>query len=228
MAKHLGAVPRDDNRCRFRVWAPLSDRVHLHLVRPKDSVICMEPKPRGYHDVLVEKAGPGTRYVYGLSNGKEFPDPASRFQPEGVHGPSEVVDLHFEWRDSHWFGLPIDSYIIYELHVGAFTPEGTFDAVIPHLDELAEVGITAIELMPVAQFPGVRNWGYDGVYPYAVQSSYGGTAGLKRLVAAAHARGMAVVLDVVYNHLGPEGNYFRHFGPYFSEQYLTPWGDPMN
>jgi maltooligosyltrehalose trehalohydrolase len=145
-----------------------------------------------------------------------------------VHGPSEVVDPHFEWHDDKWFGIPIENYIIYELHVGTFTPEGTFEAVISHLDELAATGFTAIELMPVAQFPGARNWGYDGVYPFAVQDSYGGPAGLKKLVDACHVRGIAAILDVVYNHLGPEGNYLPQFAPYFTDRYKTPWGSALN
>jgi maltooligosyltrehalose trehalohydrolase len=188
----------------------------------------MQAKDAGYHQAIVDSVAPGTRYKYRLANGTELPDPVSRQQPEGVHGPSEVVDPGFGWEDDHWFGLPIENYIIYELHVGTFTPQGTFDAVIPHLDELAEIGITAIELMPVAQFPGCRNWGYDGVFPFAVQNSYGGPAGLKRLVNACHRRGLAVVLDVVYNHIGPEGNYLPQFGPYFTDRYRTPWGPALN
>src|SRR5579883_3176855 len=224
----LGAVLMDDGRCRFRLWAPLSERVHLHIIRPAESLVCMEPKQLGYHTAVVENVSPGTTYRYRLHNNKEFPDPVSRHQPEGVHGPSEVIDPHFDWTDSRWFGIPIENYVIYELHTGTFTPEGTFDAIIPHLDELADAGITAIELMPVAQFPGTRNWGYDGVYPFAVQNSYGGPHGLKRFVDACHARGMAAILDVVYNHIGPEGNYLPQFAPYFTERYKTPWGAALN
>ena len=188
----------------------------------------MEPKQLGYHTAVVEGLGPGARYQYRLENGKEFPDPASRHQPEGVHGPSEVVDPDFPWNDKQWFGLPIENYVIYELHVGTFTTQGTFEAVIPHLDELAGLGITAVEIMPVAQFPGNRNWGYDGAYPFAVQNSYGGPSDLKRLVDACHARGLAAILDVVYNHLGPEGNYLSQFAPYFTDRYRTPWGSAVN
>ncbi|HAZ31533.1 MAG TPA: malto-oligosyltrehalose trehalohydrolase, partial [Dehalococcoidia bacterium] len=154
--------------------------------------------------------------------------PASRFQPRGVHGPSQVIDSHFSWQDQNWAGLPLEEYIVYELHVGAFTEEGTFDAIIPYLDELKDLGITALELMPVAQFPGNRNWGYDGAYPFAVQDSYGGPEGLKRLVNACHQKRLAVVLDVVYNHLGPEGNYVADFGPYFTDRYKTLWGAALN
>jgi maltooligosyltrehalose trehalohydrolase len=188
----------------------------------------MQAKPAGYHQAIVEDIAPGTQYKYRLNAAAELPDPVSRYQPKGVHGPSEVVDPGFDWQDEHWFGLPIENYIIYELHVGTFTPEGTFEAVIPHLDELADAGITAIEIMPVAQFPGSRNWGYDGVYLFAVQNSYGGPAGLKKLVNACHQRGLAAILDVVYNHVGPEGNYLSQFGPYFTDRYKTPWGRALN
>jgi maltooligosyltrehalose trehalohydrolase len=138
------------------------------------------------------------------------------------------VDTDFAWTDKDWLGVPLERYVLYELHVGAFTPQGTFDAIIPRIKELRDLGITAIELMPVAQFPGNHNWGYDGVYPYAVQNSYGGPAALKRLVNTCHQQGMAVVLDVVYNHLGPEGNYLADFGPYFADLYRTPWGQAVN
>jgi maltooligosyltrehalose trehalohydrolase len=228
MQQDLGAILSDDGRCRFRVWAPLSERVHLHVIAPKESLVCMEPKHLGYHTAVVEDIQPGTRYRYKLCNEREFPDPVSRYQPEGVHGPSEVIDTRFEWHDERWFGIPIENYIIYELHAGTFTPEGTFEAVIPHLDTLADIGFTAIELMPVAQFPGTRNWGYDGVYPFAVQNSYGGPWGLKKLVDACHARGLAAILDVVYNHMGPEGNYLPQFAPYFTDRYKTPWGSAVN
>ncbi|OHE33406.1 MAG: malto-oligosyltrehalose trehalohydrolase [Syntrophobacterales bacterium RIFOXYC2_FULL_60_23] len=183
---------------------------------------------RGYASAVVGGVEPGSRYFYRLHGQQDFPDPASRFQPLGVHGPSQVVQPGFSWGDAHWSGLPLSDYVIYELHVGTFTPEGTFDAIIPYLDELKELGLTALELMPVAQFPGGRNWGYDGVYPFAVQNSYGGPEGLKRLVNACHQRGLAVVLDVVYNHLGPEGNYLANYGPYFTQRYRTPWGPALN
>jgi maltooligosyltrehalose trehalohydrolase len=170
----------------------------------------------------------GTLYLYQLRDGIERPDPASRSQPQGVHGPSKVVDSTFAWTDDRWVGIPLDRYIFYELHVGTFTPEGTFDAIVPHLEKLKTLGITAIELMPVGQFPGERNWGYDGVNIYAVQHSYGDAKSLKRLINACHEHGLAVVLDVVYNHMGPEGNYLNDFGPYFTERYHTPWGAALN
>ena len=188
----------------------------------------MEEKEQGYYETVAEGVEPGARYFYQLNGKDKRPDPASRFQPEGVHGPSEVPDTQFTWEDGDWKGLPLPDYVLYEIHIGAFTPEGTFDAAIPRLDLLKELGVTALEIMPVAQCPGSRNWGYDGVYPYAVQHSYGGPDGLKRLVNACHRCGLAVVLDVVYNHLGPEGNYLADFGPYFTDRYKTPWGSALN
>ncbi|HLI64529.1 MAG TPA: alpha-amylase family glycosyl hydrolase, partial [Terriglobales bacterium] len=179
--------------------------------------------------IATTMASAGDRYVYVLEDGCAVPDPVSRFLPEGVHGPTEIVDPSaFRWSDDAWRGLDLREYVIYELHVGAFTPEGTFDAAITKLPYLKDLGVTVIELMPVAAFPGVRGWGYDGVSPYAVQASYGGPEGLKRLVDAAHHAGLAVMLDVVYNHLGPEGNYLPRFGPYFTVRHKTPWGDAIN
>lgn len=220
-----GAVSKGE-RVDFCVWAPGADRVELHLVHPIVKLIPMERAPRGYHRLSVETPR-GTRYFYRL-DGKDFPDPASRSQPEGVHAPSEVLGEGFLWTDQQWSGPPLRELIFYELHVGTFTEEGSFEALISRLDELAQLGITALELMPVSQFPGTRNWGYDGVFPYAPQNSYGGAEGLKRLVDAAHQRGIAVALDVVYNHLGPEGNYLEAFGPYFTDRYRTPWGRALN
>ena len=224
----LGATYLGAGRSRFVVWAPLAERVEVRLVSPREEIAPLARGERGYYAAAVAGAEPGSHYFFRLNGQQEFPDPASRFQPQGVHGPSEVAQPGFSWDDGHWCGLPLSDYVIYELHVGAFTPEGTFDAIIPHLDELKELGITALELMPVAQFPGGRNWGYDGVYPFAVQNSYGGPEGLKRLVNACHQRGLAVVLDVVYNHLGPEGNYLANYGPYFTQRYCTPWGPALN
>lgn len=183
---------------------------------------------RGYWSGRVAAAEAGWRYRYRLDGQQSFPDPASRSQPEGVHGPSEVIESQFRWRDQQWSGRALNDLVIYELHVGTFSSEGTFDGVIKQLDQLNELGINAIELMPIAQFPGSRNWGYDGVYPFAVQTSYGGAHGLRRLVDECHQRGIAVLLDVVFNHLGPEGNYLGKFGHYFSNRYRTPWGDALN
>jgi maltooligosyltrehalose trehalohydrolase len=188
----------------------------------------MTAEPRGYFETVADDVGPGARYTYILDGRTERPDPASRFQPEGVHGPSAVVDPGFAWTSGGWRGLPLEECIFYELHAGTFTAEGTLDAAIGRLDYLADLGITVVELMPVAQFPGARNWGYDGVYPFAVQNSYGGPQALKRFVDACHSRGLGVALDVVYNHLGPEGNYFSEFATYFTDRHRTPWGQAIN
>ncbi|MBU4231575.1 MAG: malto-oligosyltrehalose trehalohydrolase [Proteobacteria bacterium] len=227
-AVSLGATYLGEGRSRFLVWAPLAEQVEVRLVSPREDIVPLQRGERGYFSAVVAGVEPGSHYFYRLNGQQDFPDPASRFQPQGVHGPSQVAARRFSWDDGHWSGLPLRDYVIYELHVGTFTPEGTFDAVIPYLDELKELGLTALELMPVAQFPGGRNWGYDGVYPFAVQNSYGGPLGLKRLVNACHQRGLAVVLDVVYNHLGPEGNYLANYGPYFTQRYRTPWGPALN
>ncbi|UFH52750.1 malto-oligosyltrehalose trehalohydrolase [Spirosoma sp. KNUC1025] len=227
--KTIGANYIGNNRCVFTVWAPEKERVTLHLLPPNDRKLAMQPTEWGYFQLEVENIPPGTRYVYELDNGEEYPDPASHAQPDDVHGPSEVIDQSaYRWQDEGWRGLPFRDLIFYQLHVGTFTPAGTFEAIIPRLDALAKVGINALQLLPVCQFPGDRNWGYDGVYPYAVQHSYGGPQALKKLVNACHNRGIAVFLDVVFNHLGPEGNYFTQFGPYFTEKYQTPWGAALN
>ncbi|MGO9176795.1 MAG: malto-oligosyltrehalose trehalohydrolase [Desulfobaccales bacterium] len=224
----LGATYLGGGLGGFLVWAPLINQVEVHILSPEERMVPLEKVSRGYHYGVVQGVKPGTRYFYRLDGNNERPDPASKFQPEGVHGPSQVIDPHFVWEELHWSGIPFSHYVLYELHVGTFTAQGTFDAIVPHLDELKDLGITAIEIMPVAQFPGERNWGYDGVYPCAVQNSYGGPEGLKRLIDACHQRGLAVILDVVYNHLGPEGNYLHDFGPYFSDRYHTPWGSAIN
>ena len=225
----LGASFQGNGRCNFLVYAPLAKQVEVRIQSPRAQARPLERDERGYHQGVLDDVAPGALYVYRLDGRSERPDPASRFQPLGVHGPSQVVEPgDIRSGEPRWHGLPLEAYIFYELHVGTFSAEGTFDAVIPHLDGLGELGVTAIELMPVAQFPGNRNWGYDGVYPFAAQNSYGGPDGLRRLVDASHLRGMAVVLDVVYNHLGPEGNYLGDFGPYFTDRYRTPWGTSLN
>ena len=230
----LGAWPVGSSNVRFRVWAPYAKRVAVDLVGPSQlplyPPVQLKPCERGYFEGTASGIGSGTRYRYVLDGQKAYPDPASRSQPEGVHGRSAVIDPHsFLWSDHSWTGIPLERFIIYELHVGTFTREGTFQAIIPLLGYLQnDVGVTAIELMPIAQFPGTRNWGYDGVYPFAVQASYGGPEGLSAFVNACHERGIAVVLDVVYNHLGPEGNYLGEFGPYFTDRYRTPWGCAIN
>ena len=221
-----------DGGVEFRVWAPGHDTVEVVLYGPNaEEVHPMTAEADGWFAARVEGIGAGARYRYRLDGGDAFPDPASRSQPDGVHDPSEVVDpAGFAWTDGGWRGMPLEEMVIYELHVGTFTPEGTFDAAIERLDALAELGITAIEPLPVASFPGGRNWGYDGVSLFAPDASYGGPEGLRRLVDAAHARGIAVILDAVYNHLGPEGNYLHVFtnGRYFTDRHRTPWGDAVN
>ncbi|MDH4186644.1 MAG: alpha-amylase family glycosyl hydrolase, partial [Nitrospira sp.] len=226
----LGARMIGAEQVHFRVWAPFATSVAVELLDQNRTAIPMQPSGQGYFEVTAEGVGPRARYRYILDGKHARPDPASRFQPEGVHGPSVVVDPDsFRWTDAAWQGMPLKDMIIYELHVGTFTREGTFEAIIPQLSYLKEtVGITAIELLPVAQFPGSRNWGYDGVHPFAPQSTYGGPDGLKRLVDACHAAGLAVILDAVYNHFGPEGNYLGEFGPYFTDCYRTPWGAAIN
>ena len=224
----LGATLLDRRRCRFVVWAPRASQVSVRVETPQPRTVPMAPQPDGYFEAIVDGVEPNARYRYLVNGTTARPDPASRFQPDGVHGPSQLVPPTFAWHDQSWSGLPLERYVIYELHVGTCTPEGTFAAIMPILDELKDLGVTAIELMPVAQFPGGRNWGYDGASPFAVQHTYGGPDGFKRLVDACHQRGLAVVLDVVYNHLGPEGNYLAEYGPYFTDRYRTPWGWAVN
>lgn len=218
-----------DGATRFTVWAPGADSMQLHLTAPEDRLVPMKPDRGGYWSAVVPGLPPGARYFFRPDGREDRPDPASHFQPEGVHGPSEVVDHGaFAWSDTRFLPRTLDESVFYELHLGTFTPEGTFAAAAERLDELAAVGITAIEILPIAQFPGDRNWGYDGTYLFAVQNSYGGPEGLRGFVNACHARGLAVFLDVVYNHFGPEGNYIGFFGPYFTDQYRTPWGSAVN
>jgi len=189
----------------------------------------MERDATGYFRADVDGIQLGDRYFYRLDGGDSRPDPASRFQPDGVHKASQVVDPStFSWTDQSWKGVALRDSVFYELHVGTYTREGTLSALIRHLDRLADLGITTIELMPLSQFPGARNWGYDGVFPFALQNSYGGVADLQSFVDAAHAKKLAVCLDVVYNHLGPEGNYLNDYGPYFTDFYHTPWGSALN
>jgi len=213
----------------FCVWAPLAQNVELELVAPRSGVLAMEPSELGYWRVEAPGLAPGVLYRFRLNGNLSRPDPASHHQPQGVHGPSALVDHEaFQWNDRGFTPPRLAEIILYEVHIGTFTPEGTFEAAIARLGDLADLGVTALEIMPVGQFPGTRNWGYDGVYPFSVQHSYGGPEGLARLVDACHAHGLAVILDVVYNHLGPEGNYIRDFGPYFTDRYKTPWGEAVN
>jgi maltooligosyltrehalose trehalohydrolase len=225
----LGATPSVDGGWQFLVWAPNLNKLDLHLPGKSERFLPMHQHGLGYYTTEIDEIEPNARYFYRLENGRRLPDPASRFQPKGVHGPSGIVDFRqFEWTDSAWKGRPLAGSVFYELHVGTYTPEGSFEALVSHLPVLSDLGVTTIELMPIGQFPGSRNWGYDGVYPFAPQISYGGPHGLQKFVDAAHAQGLAVALDVVYNHLGPEGNYFSEYGPYFTDKYQTPWGKALN
>jgi maltooligosyltrehalose trehalohydrolase len=225
----FGARPLPDGSTRFRVWAPRAESLSVKIFPDGERVLEMERTDGDVFEAIASETGAGADYKYIINGDRERPDPVSRWQPHGVHGPSRVVDPQgFNWTDDDWKGLPLKDLIIYELHVGTFTTEGTFQAVIEKLPHLKSLGITAIEIMPVAEFPGGRNWGYDGAHLYAPQSTYGGPAGLKALVDACHGAGLAVMLDVVYNHLGPEGNYLGEYAPIFSKSYRTPWGDALN
>lgn len=228
MTKH-GAHYLGNGRCSFTLWAPLAEKAELHIVSPEEKLLEMEKKEQGYYYVETNHVLPGARYFYRLNGEKDRPDPATHFQPDGLHKASQVVDhTSYQWKDDNWQGIPLKDMIIYELHVGTFTPEGTFQALTGRLDDLVRLGINAIEILPISQFPGNRNWGYDGVHPYSVQNSYGTPDDLRTLIDECHARGIAVILDIVYNHLGPEGNYVTEMGPYFIEKYHTPWGAALN
>jgi maltooligosyltrehalose trehalohydrolase len=210
----------------FRVWAPGKGSVDVVTAGRQ---VPMRPRRGGWWASSVDGAGPGSDYAYRVDGGPARPDPRSPFQPEGIDGPSRVVDhAAFAWTDGRWRGLPLAGSVLYECHVGTFSAQGTFDGAIGHLDHLADLGVDAIELLPVAEFSGPRGWGYDGVDLFAPHHAYGGPDGLKRLVDAAHSRGLGVVMDVVYNHLGPAGNYLPEFGPYFSERHQTNWGPAIN
>jgi malto-oligosyltrehalose trehalohydrolase len=211
----------------FRVWAPHHRQVALKIANQQPSP--MLAQDGGWHELTVGDAAAGALYQFVTPEGLAFPDPASRFQPLDVHGPSEVIDPRvYRWARPDWPGRAWEECVLYELHVGAFTPEGTFRAAIERLDDLAELGVTAIELMPVGDFPGERNWGYDGVLPFAPDSSYGRPDDLKALIDAAHTRSIMVFLDVVYNHFGPDGNYLPSYAPVFTDKHKTPWGSAVN
>ncbi|MBV9790306.1 MAG: malto-oligosyltrehalose trehalohydrolase [Chloroflexi bacterium] len=219
---------------RFRVWSPDAEQVAVALYENGSLAathdLQPDPEEAGYWVAEVRGIGAGARYAFSIDGGEPRPDPASRWQPDGVHAPSAVVDAaSHQWQDQSWHGMPLDDLIIYEIHVGTATPEGTFEALIEKLPYFRELGVTALELLPIHGFPGCRNWGYDGVNLYAPVDCYGGPHGLKRLVDAAHAHGLAIILDVVYNHFGPDGNYLRVFSPrYFTDRHCTPWGDALN
>jgi maltooligosyltrehalose trehalohydrolase len=225
----IGANYLGEGRCEFCVWSPSADSVELEIVYPVEKTYSLEPVDGGYWKLIIEGVFPGARYFYRVSGFHITPDPASFSQPEGVHECSEVIELDFfRWNDMDFSTPPADKLVIYELHTGTFTDEGTFDAIIPHLDSLKDLGVNAIELMPVTEFAGKRNWGYDTVYPFAVHNIYGGAASLQNLVNHAHKRGICIFLDVIYNHIGPEGNYFPYYAPYFTKKYKCPWGKALN
>ncbi len=228
MYKTLFPTFPEKTTCRFDVWAPKAKTLKL-IIEGHDKPYEMKKEAFGYWTVSVENAAPGLRYKYQINNTDSFPDPASLSQPDGVHGASEVIDLNdFNWTDNNWANIPLKQMIQYELHTGTFTPQGDFKGIRSKLDYLKHLGINTIELLPVAQFSGERNWGYDGVYPFAVQNSYGGAKELMALVNECHQKGIAVIMDVVYNHFGPEGNYTGNFGHYFTGNYSTPWGQAVN
>jgi maltooligosyltrehalose trehalohydrolase len=228
--RRCGAVGVGEDQVRWRVWAPRAKRVELVLIDGGSRRrVGMEPEAQGHFSITQSGVAEGQRYAYSLDGGEERQDPCSLWQPDGVPGPSAVVrPENFRWTDRRWAGVAHEDLVIYELHVGTFTAEGTFEAIVPRLAALRELGVTALEVMPVNQFPGARNWGYDGVLPYAAQDTYGGPHGFAKLIDAAHAAGLAVILDVVYNHLGPEASFVHEFGLYFTDKYRTPWGRAVN
>jgi len=228
-AMPFGAQLREDGHVRFRLWAPSEQRVAL-VLEEGDERLPMQPAGGGFFELVTDRAQAGSRYRFELADGLRVPDPASRWQPADVSGPSVVVDPHsYAWRTADWRGRPWHETVLYELHVGTFSEEGTFEGVRRRLDHLVSLGVTAVELMPLSDFAGRRGWGYDGVLPYAPDSAYGTPDELKALVDEAHARGLMVFLDVVYNHFGPEGNYLgRYAAPFFTDRHKTPWGAAIN
>jgi malto-oligosyltrehalose trehalohydrolase len=224
-----GAEILPEGEVRFRFWAPAADRVRLEI-DSADQVLVLEPQADGWHELTTSQARVGSRYMFVLPDGTRVPDPASRFQPADVHGSSEVIDPKaHRWTDSDWKGRPWKEAVLYELHVGTFTEDGTFLAAIQRLDHLVDLGVTGIELMPVADFPGRWNWGYDGAFLYAPDSSYGRPEDMKTLIQEAHARGLMILLDVVYNHFGPDGNYLPLYAPNtLTDRHKTDWGDAVN
>ncbi len=226
--RKLGVNFEGEGTASIVVWAPKVSSASVWLV-VGERTMPLEKEEYGYWTLKTKEIKPGDEYLIVLDEGKKFPDPASLSQPDGVHGPSQAIDLKsFHWTDGDWQNIDLESYISYEVHTGTFTDEGTFAAMESKLDYLVDLGITAVEIMPVAQFSGDRNWGYDGVFPFCVQNSYGGAEALQHLVDQCHQKGLAVILDVVFNHIGPEGNNLDNFGPYFTDKYHTPWGNAIN
>lgn len=226
--RKIGINFNKNNEAEVLVWAPLADTVEVKLAT-SDRTIRLSKLEHGYWHNVTHEIKEGDRYKFLIDGTRELPDPASLHQPEGVHGYSSALNITtFSWADEQWSNIPLAEYIFYELHTGTYTESGDFKGIEKKLKYLKNLGVNAIEIMPVSQFPGTRNWGYDGVYPFAVQHSYGGAEGLMQLVNLCHEHGIAVVLDVVYNHMGPEGNYLGEYGPYFTEKYKTPWGGALN
>jgi maltooligosyltrehalose trehalohydrolase len=223
--RNIGVNFTETEEAEIVVWSPLAGSVDV-ITREKRIALT---NVQGYWKTITRELIPGTKYRISIDKREPLPDPASLSQPDDVHGPSAAFDLNkFRWSDSSWKNIPQQDYIIYELHTGTFTQQHNFDGIASKLDYLLDLGITAIEIMPVGQFPGSRNWGYDGVYPFAVQHSYGGAERFQSLVNACHEKGIAVILDVIYNHIGPDGNYLPQFAPYFTDKYHTPWGKALN
>jgi malto-oligosyltrehalose trehalohydrolase len=227
----FGVEIQPDGAFRFRLWAPGARRVDLCLeAAPKEIILPMKRDNNGWYSLVTDHAQAGARYRYGIDGEQRVPDPVSRYQPNDIHGPSEVIDpAACEWKDSEWHGRPWEEVVLYELHVGTFSEAGNYAGVIQRLDELVDLGVTAIELMPLADFPGRRNWGYDGVFLFSPDSRYGRPEELKELVQCAHQRGLMMFLDVVYNHFGPEGNYLHGYAPsFFTDRHHAPWGAAIN
>jgi maltooligosyltrehalose trehalohydrolase len=225
--RKIGVNFTTDGSAQVLVWAPFAK--HVQVKKQTGAIIKLDPVSHGYWELTTADLKNGDRYKFLIDGTKDFPDPASLSQPDGVHAASSAFNLNnFSWTDKDWDNLRLTDYIIYELHTGTFSEEGDFHGIEKKLEHLKNLGINAIEIMPVSQFPGTRNWGYDGVFPFAVQNSYGGPEALMHLVDKCHEFGIAVILDVVYNHIGPEGNYFSEYGPYFTDKYKTPWGSAIN
>lgn len=228
MGKKVGAEYVGNGKCHFRIWSPFAKSLEIVFEDGKEPAT-LQKDTFGYWEATLSGVHPGDLYKVRLDNQEEFPDPSSRSQPMGVHSWSKIVDTSaYTWNDDNRKIRELKDMIIYELHVGTFTPQGSFKAILEKLDHLEDLGVNTLELMPISQFPGDRNWGYDGVFPYAAQESYGGPNALQAFVDTCHQRGFSVILDVVYNHLGPEGNYLTKFGPYFTDKYHTPWGSAIN